>query len=237
MRITQYYIVLGRTNFLNEHSITIQTVIGNLVGQVRPRGVAYIFLVVETLLRLFPIEGGQLLLSCGVLKTFVEACSSSYFEDEKCEPDRVIVLYLTSLARISLAAPSTLQSLLPVQHESGAGFGEAELISLYLQKFQVAGNGAHGLMFQKLWGLFLLSLYPPSPFASSVLEKSDAIFAKLVYLLKNIDPSCTNILSYEVGYDNDEEETVEVGVGAEMWEALLEEQRRKVRNRLLALPL
>lgn len=224
MRITEHYIILGESNFLNDHAATIQAVLGNIVGEVRPRGTAYIFLLIEALLRSFPVEGGSLLQSCGILKLFMEACASSYFEDEKCEPDRVIVLYLTALARILLPTPSALRSLLPLKLPSGADFGEEEFIELYLLKFQVAGNGAHGLLFQKLWALLLLSFYPPCQLTSccnAVLGKSNVIFNKSIYVLKNLDANGTNLLSYDVGYD-EEEETIDVGAAETL------EQRRKV---------
>jgi len=222
MRITEHYIILGGAAFLNDNTASIQMVLQNVVGEVRPRGTAYIFLVIEALLCSFPVEGGSLLQSCGILKRFTEACASSYFEDDTCEPDRVIVLYLTALARISLASPSMLQSLLPLKD-----FGEEEFISLLLLKFEVAGNGAHGLFFQKLWALFLLSLYPPCNLTSCsniVLGKSNSIFQKFLYVLSNVDNSlATNVLSYEVC--GEEEETVDIC--AENYEALLQEQRMK----------
>mmetsp|Transcript_14453 Transcript_14453/g.31345 ORF Transcript_14453/g.31345 Transcript_14453/m.31345 type:complete len:1131 (-) Transcript_14453:272-3664(-) len=226
-RITEHYIILGGARFLNDHATTIQMVLSNIVGEVRPRGTAYIFLPIEALLCSFPVEGASLLQQCGVLKIFMEACASNYFEDDKCEPDRVIVLYLTALARILLVSPSTLQTLLPLKLPSGADFGEEELISLYLLKFQVAGNGAHGLLFQKSWALLLVSFYPPCQLTSCyniVLGKSNAIFSKVIYLLQNMLPDGTNVLSYEVGYD-EEEETVDIG--ADMHGALLQEQRTK----------
>lgn len=238
MRVTEHYIALGQSHFLIDHAATIQSVLSNIVGEVRPRGAAYTFLVIEALLRSFPAEGGSLLQSCGVLSKFAVACASSFYEEDKCEPDRVIVLYLTALARIALSTPSVLQSLLPVKLPSGNVFGGEELISLLLLKFQVAGNGAHGLLFQKLWAMLLLSFYPPSqlPTCSNiVLRKSNAIFSKLVYVLKNANHDGTNLLSYEVEYDDDEET---VDIGADMYESLLQEQRAKVsRETLMTHPV
>ena len=103
------------------------------------------------------------------------------------------------------------------------------MISLYLDKFQVAGNGAHGLLIQKLWALLLLSFYPPCPLptcSNSVLGKSNEIFGRVVYLLENVNADGSNLLSYEVGCD-EEEETV--GIGSEAYEVLLQEQRATVR--------
>ncbi|KAL7546797.1 hypothetical protein ACHAWF_010132 [Thalassiosira exigua] len=227
MRITEHYIYLGGASFLNERATTVQTVMSNVVGEVRPRGTAYIFLVFEALLRAFPVEGGSLLQSCGVLPKLLLACASSYVDDDNCEPDRVIVLYLAALARVALAHPSSVQVWLPVKLASGTVFGEDELVSLYLMKFGVAGNGAHGMLFQKLWAMLLLSFYPPCQLQScqnAVLRRSNAVFSKLVFVLKNEHVDGSNILSYEIGYDEDEET---VDVGTEINEALLQEQRAK----------
>ena len=229
MRITEHYIILGGIDFLNEHSTAMQRVLCNVVGEVRPRGASYIFMVVEALLVTGgPIQGGQLLLSCGILTTFVDACAHSYFEDENSEPDRVIVLYLTVLARVSCSSPSMLESLIPLKHPSGAIFGERELVCLLLKKFHAAGNGAHGLLFQKLWMLLLLSFYPPcnsASYCNIVLGKSNEIFDNFIYMLRNLSPDGTNLLSYAVECD---EEEVTLDVGIEMYEALLRMQRSKV---------
>lgn len=227
MRITEHYILLGGATFLNDHATNIQMVLSNVVGEVRPRGTAYIFLPVEALLCSFPVEGASLLEQCGVLKIITEACAGAFFEDDRCEPDRVIVLYLTALARILLASPSTLQTLLPMKLPSGANFGEQELIRMYLTKFPVAGNGGHGLLFQKLWALLLVSFYPPCLLAvccSIVLGNSNAIYNQVIYLLQNMKADGSNVLSYEVGSD-EEEETV--SIGADVYRVLLQEQRRK----------
>ena len=221
MRITEHYIHVGAATFLNDHATTIQTVLTNVVGEVRHRGTAYIYLVIEALLCAYPVEGGSLLHSCGALKTFIEACASSFTEQESCEPDRVIVLYLSALARVLLATPSMVQVLLP----SGTVFGKEQFISLYINKFQVAGNGPHGLLFQKLWTMLLLSFYPPCPLVSCsrlVLAKSNEVFAKLLYVLKNANPDGSNVLSYEIGYDEDEDN---VEIGTDIYETLLLEQR------------
>ena len=221
MRITEHYLMLGGSQFLNDHSSTLQHVLRNVVGAVRPRGTAYTFLVVEALLRSFPVEGGLLLRDCGVLNTLVNACALTYYEDDKCEPDRVIVLYLTALARVFISAPPTFQSLFPAKIQSGARFGDEEWISLYLLKFQSAGNGAHGLLFQKLWAVLLMSVYP-SPFT---VTKSNEIFENLLYVLTNLNPNGSNVLSYDVGCDDDEEDMT---VGMDAYENMLQEQRSKV---------
>ena len=228
MRITEHYIIIGQASFLNDHASTMQTVLSNVIGEVRPLGTAYIFLPLEALLCSFPVEGGSLLHGCGVLQRFLQACACSYFEQDDCEPDRVIVLYLSALARVFLANPAMLKgNLLPVTLPS-AVFGEEEFLSLYLLKWQVGGNGAHGLLFQKLWALFLLSLYPPCQLASCssiILGRSNSndIFKMLLYVLKNVHPDGTNVLSYEIGWD-EEDDTADVG-SFDLYEVLHQNQR------------
>jgi len=223
MRITQQYILLGGAGFLNEHATSIQSVLNNFVGKVRPRGTAYIHLVVESLLMSFPIEGGVLLNQSGVLKTFMEACACSFFELDSYEPDRVVVLYMTALARIIIASPSTLQTLLPITFPSTV-FAEEQLIQMYLMKYQIAGNGAHGLLFQKLWSMLLLSFYPPCQLTSCsrfVLGRSNEVFNNFIHVLKNVKADGTNLISYEI--HDEEEETVDIG--ADIHEALQQQQR------------
>jgi len=226
MRITQHYMLLGGVVFLNEHATNIQSVLSNVVGKVRPRGTAYIYLVVESLLISYPIEGAMLLHQSGVLKTFIEACASNFFELDSYEPDRVVVMYMTAVARITIASPSILQTLLPYTLPNGAVFGKEQLIQMYIMKYQIAGNGAHGLLFQKLWSMLLLSFYPPCQLTSCsslVLGNSNDIFNNFIHVLKNMKHDGTNLLSYEI--HDEEEETVDIG--ADIYEALQQQQRTK----------
>ena len=207
MRITEYYIILGREGFLNDHATTIQAVLCNIVGEVSPRGTACVGLVLEALLRLFPSEGGEVLDCCGVTEKILEACANNYFGVDSCDPDRVIVIYMTALARMSLVNSTFLQSKLPITLQTGT-FGNSQLVDLYVKRFHVAGNGAHGLLFQTLWGMLLLSFYPPShsiTLTSSVLEHANDIFGAFVYLLRNVNRDGSNLLPYEVDCDDDEE--------------------------------
>ena len=208
MRITEYYIILGKEGFLNDHATTIQSVLCNTVGEVSARGTAYVGLVFEALLRLFPYEGGKLMDSCGIIDKILVACANNYYGIDSCDPDRVVVIYMTALARISLADPAFLQNKLPITLQAGT-FGHSQMVDLLVKRFQLAGNGAHGLLFQTLWATLLLSFYPPSshtsPLTNSVLEKSNEIFSAFVYLLKNVHKDGSNLLSYEVECDDDEE--------------------------------
>lgn len=77
-------------------------------------------------------------------------------------------------------------------------------IALYILKFKVAGNGAFGLLFQKLWAMLLLSFYPPSASISCspiVLNSSSEIFPLFTHVIKNVHSDRSNLLAYEVEYD------------------------------------
>eukprot|EP00804_Cyclotella_cryptica_P008499 CCRYP_004002-RB/>CCRYP_004002-RB protein AED:0.01 eAED:0.01 QI:3/1/1/1/1/0.75/4/605/1092 len=147
MKITEHYIILGGDDFLKEYGTTLQTVLVNLIGEVSPRGEAYIALVTETLLRKFPVEGGLLLLHCGVLKKFLDACSLNWSESKESEPDRVIVLYLTAMARIFIASPEMLESAGLFSSESA--FGINELVCP-----PCASNSSHTIKYLTLTYLF-----------------------------------------------------------------------------------
>jgi hypothetical protein len=128
MRITEHYIILGGVAFLNDHAATLQTVLVNLIGAVSPRGEAYVSLVTEALLRQFPAEGGLLLLQCGVIKKFLNACSLASSGSTESQPDRVLVLYLTTMARVLIASPEMLAT--PGLFSPGEAFGLDQLVSL-----------------------------------------------------------------------------------------------------------
>jgi hypothetical protein len=123
--LAEYYIIVGGDSFLNEHSAPLQTMLVNQVGEVSPRGQAHVTLVTEALLKRFPVEGGLLLLQCGVLKRYVNACSLSWSESKDSEPDRVIVSYLTTMARVFLGAPVLLDNGVLF---SDVSFGVKELV-------------------------------------------------------------------------------------------------------------
>lgn len=94
----------------------------------------------------------------------------------------------------------------------------------------MAGNGPHGLLFQKLWAMLLLSFYPPSKAVTCstiVLTVPNEIFSMFTYILQNVNPDGTNLLSYEVGYD-EEEDTDDVDAGAEINEAMRQQEVKKV---------
>lgn len=108
-----------------------------------------------------------------------------------------------------------MKTLYPIQQQliSSSYLGMRSLnniqIALYVSKFNVAGNGASGLLFQQLWAMLLLSFYPPSTSSSwspIVLSNSSEIFPLFAYVIKNVHLDRSNLLTYEVGYDDDDTE-------------------------------
>ena len=76
--------------------------------------------------------------------------------------------------------------------------------------------------------MLFASFYPSceaTSFSSVILTKSNEIFNMFVYVLRNVDANCKNIISYEVGYDSDEET---IDIGGEIYDALVLEQLKKV---------
>jgi len=148
MKIIETNVLLGGGAFLGQHAVTLQSTLRNVASQeINPRATAYFYLVIETILRAYPVDGGSLMLHGDVLQMFIRACASSHLGGVDSDPDRVTVLYLAALARVFLSDPRVMDTLLPVQLASGT-FHREELVDLYLAKFQIAGNGAHGLLLQ-----------------------------------------------------------------------------------------
>ena len=113
MVITERYLLLGGTEFLRNHSETLAAVLTCVVGQVQPRGAAYVGLVLEALLRRFPVEGWVLLRQSGVAAIMLKLCAANWMGSKNCEPDRVIVIYLTALSRALLGASNALDGYFP----------------------------------------------------------------------------------------------------------------------------
>ncbi len=110
-------------------------------------------------------------------------------------------------------------------------FGLNFQVSMYISKFRAAGNGAHGLLFQKLWAILLASFFPPcevsSVITNCVLSRSKEIFDGIfAYILRNVNADGSNLLSYDVGYDGEEEDIIDTG--ADRYELLLQEASKKV---------
>lgn len=130
MMIAETYVMLGRHIFLATHAESLCKLLDLTVGEVRPRGAQYVGMVLEALLREWPSEGGLILLRSGSLETMLRSSALNYTDDQLCEPDRVITVYLNSFARILFASPYILDSLLPLGAGNVAGdsFGHNELV-------------------------------------------------------------------------------------------------------------
>ena len=136
MMIAEGYLLIGDISFLERNSSMIQHLLQSVIGKVAPIGEAYVSLVIESLLRKFPLEGGLLLLKGGILKDLLKFCSQNFFKVDSCEPDRVIILYLTTLARVLLYAPQFSDEILHACQQDGeAQFGYEELVRALFKIF------------------------------------------------------------------------------------------------------
>ena len=139
MVITEGYILLGDSAFLSLHSSTLQQILHIVIGQVSPRGVPYVFLVLEAILRKFPVEGGLLVVNAGIISTILKSCAANWFNAEDCEPDRVIILYLTAISRILLSSPHVLDNCFPIPYDLGTNlmFTTKELVSTDINFYSI----------------------------------------------------------------------------------------------------
>jgi len=202
MRIIQGYIVFGKLEFLNMYASTISTILYRTVGNVSTKATSYVSLVLEALLCQCPVQGGQLLLSSGIIKTMISSCAMRYRLDENHDPDIVVVQYLTSIARILIACPTILDSF--VNSEGDA----RSFIELYFQLFETAGCSNGGPLHQKIWIMLLLSFIPDRDnahpiFSQQILKCMDQFINICVDFLKT---ECRELTAYSVDYDSDEEQ-------------------------------
>lgn len=130
MMITEMYIMIGGGDFLRTNAEPLSEVLQLTVGNVRPRGAKYVGLVLEALLRDYPSEGGALLLRTDVLMALLRSCASTFANDGEREPDRILCVYLNALARVLVASPCILDSVLPLcgNDNLGYSFGHSELV-------------------------------------------------------------------------------------------------------------
>ena len=80
-------------------------------------------------------------MQCGVVKTYLDACKFASLRPEESEPDRVIVLYLTTLARIYLASPELLHN-----SELAGGLNVHELVSFLLLETFTHFDNSHNII-------------------------------------------------------------------------------------------
>lgn len=223
MMIAETYILLGGAVFLNAHSTPLQVVLGLVVGNVHPRGAAYVMLVLEALMRAFPAEGGQLLLQANILRTMLDSCAAFYSEDRGSEPERVVSLYLTVFARALLSSPRLMDGNLSSTLVDDAAFGPNELIQLYFRLFDYGiASGGFDKTRRKLWVLMSLSLLPPTESLYGVVVVDHISKGLAMYTSVNSEEAADNSFGpYEVGQDDEEESFL---AGEENYKALLAKQ-------------
>eukprot|EP00752_Nemacystus_decipiens_P012244 g10853.t1 len=200
MLILEAHVVVGGTVFLQAHGPLVCTCFCRVVGQVKPKGAAFVSRALETLLRKFPVEASTMLADGGVLKQVAEACLAGVSDggDSAREPDLVIVQHLTVLCRVLLAAPEVLRGVLQHLADSnkptatpgaggnigivGNGDGSpsanpdwllAEVVGQMTGLFDSAGFSAAGVWRRRLWAMALLKLLPSAN--SGVVKNLDQI--------------------------------------------------------------
>ena len=239
--------------FLATHGESLCEMLTLTIGKVRPRGAKYVGLILESLLREYPSDGGLLLLRSGILETMLRSCSSSYSGSGQCEPDRVIALYLNSLARVLSAAPGICDSLLPLVMGEGIGerFSYKELVSYeildllassrpmiethapavsQLELYMNLLNSNTSDFSVQLWLKLLLSLLPSQshhPDSNLSLALADLIsefVSRFIEVVSKIT-SARSPENYQVEYDSDEE-TIDIGI--HQYEVMLKNSQLKV---------
>lgn len=99
---------------MSHHSSDLQQILILLVGNVNPRGAAYLNLIFECLLGAFPSQGVPLFIHGGIANKMIQSCAANYNDENDCEPDRVIIIYLSVLARLVLHSSNILDTILPI---------------------------------------------------------------------------------------------------------------------------
>lgn len=112
MLITEAYVIVGGKSFIQEQSSTLITIFELTLTEVTARGMAYVNLVFEALLKQNPAFGGSILLSSGILAKMIKSCARSYANEKNCESHQVIEIYLTIFSRIFLAIPTEIAAFM-----------------------------------------------------------------------------------------------------------------------------
>jgi len=221
--ITETFIMVGGGEFLSENSSleTIVELLRLVVGHVRPKGAMYVALVLEALLRDFPEKGCALLVRAGVIGTMMQSCAANHVGEKRCEPDRIIVTYLTVLARAFVQTPQLIDTL-PIAPYVPS-FGPQQLVQLYFRLFDhERPDSKEKPLRQRLWLLLLLSLLPETSEAVTLLSASLLeSFDQLMYICLdtfNSNVGNNQLEAYDVGYDSEEESVI---AGYEEYGALL----------------
>ena len=126
--IVQGYILLGGSTFLTHHLPHLQHILSLLVGNVSPRGAVYVNLIFKCLLGAFPSQVVPLFIHGGISTTMICSCAANYHEENDYEPDQVIVIYLSVLARLVLHSPNILDTILLTSCKLGMTFEHDHLV-------------------------------------------------------------------------------------------------------------
>jgi len=200
MKITESYILIGSKDFFMDHSDILVNILRDLIGNVSPRGALYVNLVLESLLRKFPVEGALLLLDSGLAASMIQSCASNHRNEKGCEPGRVINIYLTVVSRIQLVLPGKFEALM-LQYEKNNLFSFDQLIELYFNQFENINDNSAPLR-QKLWAMCFLSFLQSSNCDMKLLKSMNSVLACCLSVFRNEEKSLT---PFSVGYDSEEE--------------------------------
>ena len=124
MLITEGYVIVGGDSFIQEQSPALITIFNLTLTEVTARGMAYVNLVFEALLKRNPTFGGSILLSNGMLTKMIESCARSYTNEKNCESHQVIEIYLTIFSRIFLALPTEIAAFLSILEHFNLTLGQ-----------------------------------------------------------------------------------------------------------------
>ena len=114
-----------------------------LIGNVNPRGALYVNLIFESLLGAFPCQGVQLFIDGKIANNMICACAANYHNNSDCEPDRVIIIYLSVLARLLLHTSNVLDNIIPFTCKEGLVFGHDHLVMGVLKKPSCNSSATH----------------------------------------------------------------------------------------------
>lgn len=124
MLITEGYLILGGNVFIQEHSSSLVKVFQLTLTEVTARGMAYVNLAFEALLKQNPALGGSALLSSGLIATMIKSCAATYRTEKQCESMQVIEIYLTVFSRILLAVPTEIPTFLNLLKQCNFNFDQ-----------------------------------------------------------------------------------------------------------------
>ena len=156
MSILQGYVLLGSSKFLQSHSSTVMKLLELVVGELAEKGALIVISAIENLLKCFPKQMTQILIvskimSNRILKS-VFICDADKNKrnrtgQSRAESPRVIIGYMSILARCYASAPEVLT---PVLNNNIL----IKLTSLWLEKY----DSLKDMWRKKLWTSCLVFL-------------------------------------------------------------------------------